>query len=429
MTLIKKLKTSYLREHPEKAAQYLERLPAENLKQELNGISTKSLLKILDRVTTSQASNIFSLLPSHQQQEIIETASVRVTVVLISRLTDESRQQLLGSLEETKREELLSLLEFPENTAGRLMDPPVDVRCDMNIDQVTRRIGIAGVNRARSIYVVDDNNKLIGRVDMQDLALAKPGWIVSDFLNETSEALSPMAPKSEIVEYLNRTRLDSVPIVDANQRLIGVVRYQRLFEAIESVANADLQKMVGVSADERSLSNVLFAVKRRLPWLHINLLTAFTAASVVGLFSDLIAQFTALAILLPVVAGNSGNAGSQALAVTIRGIALKEISTRDWRRVLKKEGLIGLINGCALAVSCSAGVYLWSQSIGLAIVIAVAMVLALLAAGVAGALVPIVLTRLGKDPATASSIILTTVTDVTGFFVFLGTATLMTELI
>ena len=206
---------------------------------------------------------------------------------------------------------------------------------------------------------------------------------------------------------------------------MGVVRYQRLFEAIESVATADLQKMVGVSADERALSSAAYAVRQRLPWLHINLLTAFLAAAVVGLFENLIAQFTALAILLPVVAGQSGNAGSQALAVTIRGLALREVGTREWRQVLSKELRVGLVDGVALAVTCGLGVLVWSQSLGLAIVIGVAMILSMVAAGISGALVPMVLTRLGQDPATASSIILTTVTDVAGFFSFLGTATLL----
>ena len=182
--------------------------------------------------------------------------------------------------------------------------------------------------------------------------------------------------------------------------------------------------MVG-SADERALSSAPYAVKKRLPWLHINLLTAFLAASVVGLFEDIIAQFTALAILLPVVAGQSGNAGAQALAVTMRGLALREVGLRDWKKLLNKEMTVGLVDGVALAVTCGAGVYLWSGSLGLTAVIAVAMILSMLAAGVAGAIVPIVLTRAGQDPATASSIILTTVTDVAGFLSFLGTATLL----
>lgn len=149
----------------------------------------------------------------------------------------------------------------------------------------------------------------------------------------------------------------------------------------------------------------------------------------VGLFENIIAQFTALAILLPVVAGQSGNAGAQALAVTMRGLALKEISILHWRPVLLKEIRVGLIDGGVLAITCGLGVFLWSQSIGLALIIGMAMIISLIMAGISGALVPVVLTRLGQDPATASSIILTTVTDVAGFFSFLGIATLLSFLL
>jgi magnesium transporter len=283
----------------------------------------------------------------------------------------------------------------------------------------------SGTRRARSLYVVDRDNKLVGKVDMQSMAMAKRDQRLGDMLEPLEGTVLATAPRSEVVEQLERYRVDSLPVVDVEGRLMGVVRYNRLFDAIESVATADMQRMVGASADERALSSPMFSVKRRLPWLHINLLTAFLAAAVVGVFESLIAQFTALAVLLPVVAGQSGNAGSQALAVTMRGLALREIGTREWRRVLVKEVTVGLVDGAALAVTCGLSVFLWSQSIGLAVVIAVAMVLSMVCAGISGALVPIVLTRVGQDPATASSIILTTVTDVSGFVSFLGTATIL----
>jgi magnesium transporter len=165
-------------------------------------------------------------------------------------------------------------------------------------------------------------------------------------------------------------------------------------------------------------------VKKRLPWLQINLLTAFLAAAVVGVFESTIAKFTALAVLLPVVAGQSGNAGAQALAVTMRGLVLREISLRHWPAMVWKESATGLVNGLAVALTCGLGVYVWSGSLGLVYIIAIAMVVSMVAAGLAGALVPILLRRFGQDPATASSIILTTVTDVVGFFSFLGVATL-----
>jgi magnesium transporter len=191
----------------------------------------------------------------------------------------------------------------------------------------------------------------------------------------------------------------------------------------------DMQTMVGVSKEERALSSSWFAVRKRQPWLQINLLTAFLAAAVVGLFESTIAQYTALAILLPIAAGQSGNTGAQALAVTMRGLTLREITVRQWWQVTRKEAAAALINGAAIAITCGAGVYLWSRSIGLSLIIALAMISSMFIAAVSGALVPIMLKRMGQDPALSSSIILTTVTDIAGFMSFLGIATLLSGML
>lgn len=187
--------------------------------------------------------------------------------------------------------------------------------------------------------------------------------------------------------------------------------------------------MVGASKDERALSPVWFAVGKRLPWLQINLATAFLASAVVGLFEGTIAQHTALAVLLPVVAGQSGNTGAQALAVTMRGLALREIPLRHWWRVGGKELAVGALNGIGVAVVTALAVFWWSDSRGLALVIGTAMVASMVIASVAGASIPLLLAALGQDPAQSSSIVLTTVTDVMGFFSFLGLATAMSGLL
>jgi magnesium transporter len=228
-----------------------------------------------------------------------------------------------------------------------------------------------------------------------------------------------------VVEQMTDRRLTSLPVVDFDGRLLGVIRHDMLVRAAQQDVAADIQAMVGASREERALSRVSFAVRKRLPWLEINLATAFLAAAVVGLFEATIARFTALAVLLPVVAGQSGNTGAQALAVTMRGLALREIRVSQWPRVARKEASVALINGIAVAATTSAGVFLWSGSGGLAIVIGLSMVLSMLAAGIAGVIVPTVLTSLGQDPAQSSSIVLTTVTDVVGFSSFLGIATVL----
>jgi magnesium transporter len=224
---------------------------------------------------------------------------------------------------------------------------------------------------------------------------------------------------------LERHRMLALPVVDFDGRLLGFIRHQSLVDAVEQEATANIQSMVGASREERALSPVTFAVRKRLPWLEVNLVTAFLAAAVVGLFEDTIARFTALAVLLPVVAGQSGNTGAQALAVTMRGLALREVRVRHWLVVAMKEVRVAFLNGVAVSVTTSAAVYVWSRSPGLTLVIGISMVLSMVAAGLSGAAIPMVLTAVRQDPAQSSSIILTTVTDVVGFFSFLGMETLL----
>ena len=427
MTLAATLLDAYVQRHPASAARAIDALADQEIAEEATRLAAcppACLPPGLDRLSPNRARALFTRLPEPARLEVLQGADPRLAVLLLGPLGREELDALLAPLPEGTARELERLLAFPEESAGRLMDRVFDaIRPEMSVEQVLERVRAGPVRRARSVFVVDDEGRLAGRVDMQDLALAAPDARVADLMVEAAGAITATAPRDEIVEQLDETRLDALPVVDLEHRLIGVVRYASLFRVVEAEASVDLQTMVGASADERALSAATFAVRRRLPWLHINLLTAFLAASVVGLFENLIAQFTALAVLLPVVAGQSGNAGSQALAVTIRGLALREIGIREWRRVLGKEVVTGLINGVVLAVVCGLGVWVWSGTLGLGIVIAVAMVLSVVSAGIAGALVPIVLTRVGQDPATASSIILTTVTDVAGFFSFLGTAT------
>jgi magnesium transporter len=277
----------------------------------------------------------------------------------------------------------------------------------------------------RHLLIIDEDNRLEATVDIQDIALAKGRTRLSELAAPIRVSVSPFDKREEVANHIKQFSLEVLPVVDINNHLLGVIRHETILKTLQEDAAADIQTMVGVSKEERALSPALFAVRKRLPWMEINLLTAFMAASVVSLFEATIAKFTALAVLMPVVAGQSGNAGAQALAVTMRGLALREISISHAMRVVFKEIRVGLINGVAIALTTAVGVYFWSDSFGLAAVIASAMTLSMVAAGSAGAMVPIVLTRLGQDPAQSSSIILTTVTDIVGFFSFLGIATLM----
>jgi len=392
----------------------------------LSRLSIAGLVSLLERVDATLLVEIFSKLTVEKQLEVLTQASNRTTLILLHSLSETERDQFLLQLPATPRQQMLSLLAFTEQAAGYYMErEQIQFKGSDTVSDALNKLRQSKRMRARSVYVVDGNNTLLGRVDLQDMALADKSTVLSSLLHPVEGFANLTSPREDLIAIFETHRVDSIPILDLESRLIGVVRYASLFHAVEEERSADMQKMVGVSVEERALSAASFAVKKRLPWLHINLLTAFLAAAVVGLFENIIAQFTALAILLPVVAGQSGNAGSQALAVTMRGLALKEISILKWRTVLAKEFKVGVIEGVALGFTCGLGVYVWSQSLGLAIVIGIAMITSMIAAGISGAVVPMLLIRIGQDPATASSIILTTVTDVAGFLSFLGTATLL----
>ena len=203
---------------------------------------------------------------------------------------------------------------------------------------------------------------------MQALALAEPGEHVGDLVGGVRAVVDPMASREDVGRMIEEHRLSDLAVVDLDGRLIGVIRHASMVEAEKERASVGIQTMVGVSRDERATSKVSFAVRKRLPWLQINLVTAFVAASVVGLFESTIAQYTALAVLLPVVAGQSGNTGAQALAVTMRGLALREIRASQWARVVLKETNVGFLNGLTVALTTAIGVLVWSGSYGLALI-------------------------------------------------------------
>ena len=357
---------------------------------------------------------------------ILESLEPTRSVALLARAEDEPRAQLLGLVDEGLAKELRALMTYSPDVAGGMMNPrPTAFRPDAVVADVIERLRTLGRRRIQDVFLVDEEGRLVGSVPMTSLVLAPDEERLDALATAPTPSVPAVASREEVVTQLERHQGGSLPVVDFDNRLLGVLRQEELLRAARRDAAADALTMVGASKDERALSPFHFAVKKRLPWLLINLVTAFLAASVVGAFESTIAQFTALAVLLPVVAGQSGNTGAQALAVTMRGLALREVRIRQWLRVALKEVAAGASNGLAVALTTATAVYVWSASYGLALVTGASMVISMAAAGLAGAVIPMVLNALGKDPAQSSSIILTTVTDVVGFLSFLGIATLL----
>jgi magnesium transporter len=365
------------------------------------------------------------VLPAELSRQVLEGMDPSRALAILGELDEVPRKAMLDGLDAGFARELRIMAEYPPETAGRLMDPrAVGFKPGTTVQSALVRLRAVRERRVSDVFLTDDERVLTGRVPLQSLAVAE-GDTPLETLALTPIAVQATDPQDEVVERFTKGRLASLPVVDFEGRLLGVIRSDTLAATAQEDVAGDMQAMVGVSRQERALSPVSFAVRKRLPWLEINLATAFLAAAVVGLFEGTIARFTALAVLLPVVAGQSGNTGAQALAVTMRGLAMREIRIGQWPRVVRKEASVALINGLAVSVTTAAGVLLWSRSIGLALVIGISMVISMIVAGMAGVLVPTLLTTFGQDPAQSSSIILTTVTDVVGFASFLGIATLL----
>jgi magnesium transporter len=420
------LVSEFLRLHPGEAARVVEAWAPPELADLFARAPAGPLARVFSHLTDDVAQHVLEIVPPARAADVIARIDPGRAAVLAARLTPAGRGRLLSALPPAAADEIRDLMRYPPDSAGALMDVRVlTARPEASAASILERARAAG-GSGTEILVVTDDGTLAGALAIADLALAAPDTPARALARGAPARVQALAPREDVVDLLSKLRLAHLPVVDAHDRVVGVIRHSALVRAAEEEASADIQTMVGVSAEERALSPMSFAVRKRLPWLQINLATAFLAAAVVGLFEDTIARYTALAVLLPVVAGQSGNTGAQALAVTMRGLVLREIRLRHWRRVLLKEALVGFANGVGVAITTSTAVYLWSRSSGLAAVIGSSMVLSMLCAGLAGAAVPMGLVAARQDPAQSSSIILTTVTDVVGFFSFLGIATLLT---
>jgi magnesium transporter len=381
--------------------------------------------RVLEHLAPEAAARVVEGLDAAAAGAMLQHIDPARAAVVLGRIDPERRDAVLAACPARIAAEVRELVGYPPGTAGSLMDAHVlTFRDDAPAGTVLARLREAPRGR-QGFVVVDDDGRLAGTLAAADLALADPATPLRDLAHGAAGRVQALAPREDVVEELERTQASSLPVVDAEDRVVGMIRHDAIVRAVAEEVTLDMQTMVGASADERALSPVAFAVRKRLPWLQINLLTAFLAAAIVGLFEDTIARFTALAVLLPVVAGQSGNTGAQALAVTMRGLSLREIRLRHWRQMGLKETLVGFVNGVGVALTTSAAVFVWSRSPGLAAVIGVSMVLSMTCAGLAGAAVPMLLVALRQDPAQSSSIVLTTVTDIVGFLSFLGIATLL----
>ncbi|MBA3658507.1 MAG: magnesium transporter [Gemmatimonadales bacterium] len=355
--------------------------------------------------------------------------------VIVEQLEDDDAADILGELPPETREPILDeienragvdeLLRYDEESAGgRMTTHMVNVR-----DSITAAEALEEIRRQAEevedfyqVFVVDGDRHLVGILPFKDLVLSPPGRMVRDFMSVADIYVTPELDQEEVARLMARYNLPSVAVVDESGRLVGRVTFDDVVDVLEAETTEDLLKFGGVSADEELAASWRSAVRSRLPWLYVNLLTAFLAGGVVYLFRETVQHTVALAVWMPIIAGMGGNTGTQALAVTVRRLALGLIPPHLFLRVVGKEIGVGFTNGLAIGVVVGIVAALVGGEPRIGIVVFLAMAVNLLVAGFAGAFIPILLERLGIDPAIASSIFVTTFTDVCGFLLLLGLA-------
>ncbi len=406
----------------------------------LESVTREDRATLLDIIGSTLDPEVLTYLDSALRDEVAEKLGAKETAAILKRLesddaleffedlSEELRVQILARVPVTIRRLLQEGLEYPEDSAGRLMQREVVVV--PAIWSVGETIDYMRQHKKQmpqdfyDLYVVDPRYKPIGKLPLSRVLRNKRPVKIVDVMQEELHPVPVTMDQEEIAYLFKQYSLISSPVVDPAGRLVGVITVDDIVHVVEEEAEDDLLKMGGVSETDL-YSAVLQTTRSRFTWLVVNLGTAVVASLVIGLFEATISQIVALAVLMPIVASMGGNAGTQTVTVAVRALALKELSGKGTRRFVWKEVMVGLVNGILFAVLVGAVTWAWFQQPLLGAVIAIAMIVNMLSAGLFGTLIPIGLEKLKIDPAVASSVFLTTVTDVVGFFAFLGLAALV----
>jgi magnesium transporter len=386
---------------PKLAMETISEMGPEPGAQLLTGRSAEDIAKLLHELPSDDAAALIDYLPEELSREVLELM----------------RRRESGQVE--------SLLEYGERTAGRIMNPAVfALNEDLTVGEaITALQGSRDVEMVFYLYVVDVRRHLVGVTSLRRLLLVSPETPLKRIMTPDIISVRVDTDQEEVARQVASYNLLAVPVVDEENKLVGVVTVDDVIDVIKDEATEDLLRLAGVSGDERISTPAGEAIRKRLPWLGVNLVTAFVAASVVALFEGTIEKVTALAVFMPIVAGMGGNAATQTLTVIVRGLALGELSWSNARKALAKEAAIGAGNGLALGIVAAGVAWVTKSDPILGLLLGMAMICNMFVAATAGTLVPLGLKAMKVDPALGSSVFITTFTDVVGFASFLGLAT------
>ncbi len=371
----------------------------------LTGRSAEEIAKLLQEIPSDDAAALIDYLPDELSNEVLELM----------------RRRESGQVE--------SLLEYGEQTAGRIMNPHVFALSeDMTVGEAITELQVnRDVEMVFYLYVVDERRHLVGVVSLRRLLLVSPETPLKRIMTADLSSARVDMDQEEVARLVAAYNLLAIPVVDEENKLVGIITVDDVIDVIKDEATEDIYRLAGVSGDERVFTPAAESLRKRLPWLGVNLATAFLAASVVGLFTGTIDALPILAVFMPIVAGMGGNAATQTLTVIVRGIALGELTWGNSRKALMKEAVVGIGNGLALGVVAALVAWATRGDPVLGVVLGTAMVINMFVAATAGVLVPLGLRAANVDPALASSVFITTMTDVFGFLSFLGLATIFAQ--
>lgn len=422
------LRRLLVRSHPADLAELVPVLPPAEQNRLLELLyELKLAARVLRELDPETQGQVIAGLPDGSLAAILPRLSLDDAVDLLGGLAETRRDALLAMIDRPLAQRLSNLLLYGESTAGGLMTPDViSFREEQSVGETLARLRqLASAGRLFYLYVIDDHGRLNGLVNLWQLLTADPERRLREVMGAEVVKVQVDTPQEEVARVFSRYDLLMMPVVDAEGVLVGAITVDDVLDVVEEEATEDLYHLANLDTQEGVGTAARQVVRLRLPWLMINLLTALLAASVVKAFEATIAQMAFLAVFLPIVAGMGGNAGTQTLTVLVRGLTLGEMELRRPWGVIGKQALAGAMNGLLSGLVLAVVAYAIQRNLVLSAILCVAMVANLTVAGLFGASVPLVLRRLGLDPALGSSIFVTTATDVGGFLFFLGIATLL----
>jgi len=413
--------------HPAEIASLIESLPPAKREIVWEFVDPDVEGEVLVELNDEVRAGLISGMDAEELIAATEDLEVDDLADLIGDLPETLNERVLHSMDAQDRERLTTVLAFKEDSAGRLMSlDAVTVRPDVTLEVVLRYLRMRGElpDRTDRLFVVNRHDKYLGGLDITRLLTEDPESTVGEVMDSHEEAIAPDTPARQVAKLFEDRDLVSAAVVAEDGKLLGRVTVDDVVDVIREEADHSVMSMAGLGEDEDMFAGVLTSARRRAVWLSVNLCTAFLAANVVGLFEATIEKIVALAVLMPIVASMGGIAGSQTLVLIIRGLALGQVEQSNTRWLLAREIAVGLLNGVLVAsiVGAAAGVWFHEWTIG--VIIFAALMINLLAAALAGVGVPLILKRLGVDPALAGGVVLTTVTDTVGFASLLGLGTL-----